>query len=145
MLIEWSLVRVQPIPNKYEERKMTVKIHEEHKDIKLMIPITAENIDFILEKCYAVSFEKIGYKDVTSASVSIGIGEYYLSGRVSLGHIVLDSQHSGEYCNCESGIHSLMKKFKGSGIIEETGEEGEFEVIKYVDGKIKRGRMVFED
>lgn len=59
--------------------------------------------------------------------------------------IVFNRKQSGTFKNSlDGGLGDLLEKYNGSGTLELVGEDGEVDHIKYVDGKGKEGKVVYE-
>ena len=68
-----------------------------------------------------------------------------LRGYVVDDFIVLNPKQSGTFKHSvDGGLGDLLEKYKGSGTLELVGEDGEVDHIKYVDGKGKEGKLVYE-
>ena len=68
-----------------------------------------------------------------------------LEGKLIGDMIVFNSEQHGIFKNSsDGGLGWLLEKYKGSGEVKEVGEDGEAEFTKYVDGKAKKGKVVFE-
>jgi hypothetical protein len=69
-----------------------------------------------------------------------------ITGTLEKENIILDSCQSGTFKNSsDGGLSILLEKYKGDGIIRESGEDGESSVCKYVKGVEKKGKVMFED
>jgi len=70
-----------------------------------------------------------------------------ITGKIVGESIVLNDEHHGTYNNSsDGGLVYLLTKYKGSGIIEDVGEDGsDHAITKYVNGVERKGRIVFDD
>lgn len=60
-------------------------------------------------------------------------------------YIHITSVQEGRFLNSsDGGLSYLLKTYKGSGIIVETGEDGEQEQLKYENGVMKKAKVVWE-
>jgi hypothetical protein len=127
---------------------MSYTSNQHCENIDAKIPLTAENIKKLIEECGGISLDKdyckLNDNHNPVIRVILGNGEYNLCGTLRDDMIVLNKEQDGDYCNCDSGMEFILKTFKGSGTIEESGENGEHSITKFVDGKEKRGRVVFD-
>ena len=60
--------------------------------------------------------------------------------------IILNKEQQGSFKNSsDGGLAWLLETYKGSGIITESGEDAEdTSVYKYINGIMKKGRVVFD-
>lgn len=128
---------------------MAYTTNQNCREIDVRIPLTAENIEKLINETGGISIDKDyggsgRLSDSDGFLVKIGGGEYYLEGRYKNGIITLNKEQDGSYCNCDSGMEYILKTFKGSGTIEETGEDGEHDIVMFTEGKRKTGRVVFD-
>lgn len=68
-----------------------------------------------------------------------------IRGTIEGDEIVLDPEQHGTYKNSsDGGLELLLERYKGSGIVTETGEDDEQSVYKFTDGIQKKGKITFE-
>jgi hypothetical protein len=72
--------------------------------------------------------------------------EAQIRGTIEREEIILDPHQHGTFKNSsDGGLEILLTRYNGSGIVSETGEEGEEIVYKYSNGIRKKGKIVFDD
>lgn len=98
-------------------------------------------------------FDTFYHVDITSDKVRSVELEYIweedsepITGTIIGNNIVIDKEQCGRFKNSgDGGLSLILREFNGNGIIEETGEDGDFGIFKFRNGKQLKGKVVFED
>lgn len=116
------------------------------KEIDCLIPLN--DIEWVINNFWIVEFEtETEIKNRVRIIKAWEEDESEIKGILSEKQIVLDAKQSGSFKNSsDGGLSELLERYKGSGIIETSGEErGDHEILKYEKGNYKRGKVVYDE
>jgi len=116
-------------------------VRMEAREIECKIPLS--EIDFLLKDWWRIIFEH----GRVFLELSWEEDKDTINGKLGDGFILLDKEKQGTFKNSDDGgLSQLLEKFKGSGIIETSGEEtDDHDIYKYNKGKKVKGKVVFEE
>ena len=112
-------------------------------DIDLKIPLS--ELASLVKTFYQVCVTDEGDKREVALYLHAEEDGDGLIGYLENDFIVFNRKQSGTFKGSQDGgLGDLLEKYKGSGTLELVGEDGEVDHIKYVDGKGKEGKVVYE-